>query len=1766
MAKEVVYKATLDASKLVSGLKDISDGIDKLQKSFDKALVVKIDTSQFSALQLTITRSFDRLGSKLVNDFDANTNKIIATLNKLGPAAATVGQEIGAQLAKGMTAGANNAAKQVESTTEAMAQRLQDRLQNIFNGLHASYSRLGSAYGPGAQSLLNEKLSAQKLALPQNLNDLTINGAGKYESKTYVDAIRRAFIDTQTEVRKTMALESEFQKMNARIGPVMGDGSFVRGGNAAQIGPLMANGAFGFGGSGRFSNAAAEKQAAADAKAAQTERAKLLAAEEAAQKRIAVATQGTKTSQDGVGASLLQSISLTLRWLLVFRVIRDVTQAIEQSIGALISSGSQFIKAQETQTLGLQGILAENFTLVDLQGKQLQGTARLNALQSDAKEQWTGIAKMALQTGGSTEQLVHLYERLLPLASRYGKSLEDAQKMTLNASLAGKFLGMSDDTLASSINGLLMGRAPARNPLVSALGLSTADVAQLKNTPALFDKIQEKLQGLVETAGPEFQTTFTAMSAKFQDFLAKIGAEIDQPFIERFKQFVGLLEGKLFVGGTGTFTPVLASFLQTLKAAAAEVLQPLDDFGHSLSATAGRDAPAFVLGLATVAKSIVQLGVYVAQAVIAVTEFVSRHSEMFSVLSTLGPIVLLVAAAFSKFNTAMIAAAASGGLFSRLATSLFGATTKLVEGSTTATTSMTAFGLSVRALGTATVVGAAVAGIGMLIDWVMRLKTEADATRSSLDSLGTGDFGRTQLAASKLLNSTDANTIESGAQQFTAISDRKLSMLGQKYGITTAQSAHAATNQLTSMIDQALAQKNYQKASELRATLADIRNLLMPSENASKFKDAIDALNETTNKTAENFIAIHAAAKKFAEDEAALAVLREAANIDHTIEPKPIPGPPPKQPAFDDTKYRVGEADNLRLLDQAQKDLDSEHKQALVSDEDFASKSDDIQAQRVRVAQMWLNIEQTTYMKWYDEKKKTATNVEKLDEDSTKKMAEFNDRQNKINADARDKDRKVGDEAFAHQQRITDELIAEKARANSLISGTLGNRGATQESQLQNALAGIQNSQAKLGIGPDAETQRIKNAIPLVQDLTHAELALKNIQAQRAQVQSDLAVLDNKYQRGEITLADQIKGTVVVHQQQIQLNNAEISQLQAQLTVREALAALIGTTLDPEQIAAVTAAIEKLKNENVTLGQTLYTNTQAVEAFNQAMAATAQFAGVFDYMNSGLGTFVGLISKATSGASQISGMIKSWMDMAAKAGNAGGGIGGFFSGFSPMQDKQNADGSTSKALGIGAAGLGAITFGASTAIAVASALYARAVQKAKDDMTKSIKGVTDELAAGTITIGQSLPALEAARKAAVDKYSQSKTGRSALKDMLPQFDQQIQQTINELNNKIKSFKDKLKDSLLGTGPFADFARQLMQLSIEVNDYLDAVAGLYGKASQQYTAALADVKKLYEETLVEAKAAYESQLMDANSQALQDAQNVLDLIQQQSDLYSQLADLADQKQQLEAQAKQDIIDQGKAQAQLDKSRADNAKKILDIEKQIAAVIQKAADDETAIRQRGILEAQETIAQQKAREIAQVRTDAQTQLDDLKQQLADANSATGDFTQQQADLNQQYADKLAALNKQEAALTKQVATTQHQIELNNIRLDVAQRIAGVEGSIFDITGNDLELERKRGEIQIQQAEAKVKQWQQVKELVDAIVTNGEPMFNAPPGFPQINVQIGDIIIAPTTGSTTPTPPTGPGSGNGGNDKPAPGDGRRPPKQAPDAFSAFERQFLS
>ena len=830
----------------------------------------------------------------------------------------------------------------------------------------------------------------------------------------------------------------------------------------------------------------------------------------------------------------------------------------------------------------------------------------------------------------------------------------------------------------------------------------------------------------------------------------------------------------------------------------------------------------------------------------------------------------------------------------------------------------------------------------------------------------------------------------------------------------------------------------------------------------------------------------------------------------------------------------------MRLLDDKQRVYDAMHRNILLTEKDFIEKSRILEDQKYQTAIAFLDAEEKAYNKHEQDVINFHKQKGDYDDPNVKQNIEergrqfrstlFSQRQT-VEGDRRTAlaIRDIDDLGLA--RRLKREFDEAKPEVQGFIDGMFGK---TEDKTVDAFDKKIEEIKQRFERAPEIAKPLIEQLLGTKSDAARfkqAQRDLANVESQLSKLQQRHQSLDAQLTSGAISQAQYAEGVKSLRGEEDQLLVKKIALIDVLRMLGEQYGA------DADQLNQLAGSQDAAAASLSTLRSEAMRAHQAFQDLQNVMGAFQEVGQIFK----GFGSSFNNVMQGIEGVSRFGQGIKDLTSSLSQLKTSSGqtSFGNFFSQFSAVgaffkkKDFNNpftGNGVDGQSVASTASSvIGGITFGVGAAISVAGALFERAVKHIKEKVTKNLEDVSKALSDGTINLAQADERLEQARKDAIAKYSGSKAGRAALKDLLPDIDKQLDDLKNRAKDIRKSFDEKLRDTKLGSGPFADFAKMLLDLEKTTKEYLDT----FRKGTQQYADALRKVSELWDATLRQAKLNLQSQLFDFNSQAINDAMQVFDLMDQRAELFEQLADVEERFADLREQEKEDAIDKEKEWNQIQKTRTDNAKKMLDLQKQIADVIRKAAEDEAEIRRRGVLEAQETIAVTKAREISQVRNEAQDRIDDLRDQLKELQDAQSD-TSAIDDFNKKWEKRAKQVEKETKELDKQRAKTREQIRLNEVRLRVAREIAQIEGAVFDLTGDRISLEERAGKIAIEQARIRVKQWEETKKLIESIIESGKGvLFTPPPGFPQINVKIGDINVNTTNNQNG----TGTGQGDGG-----------------------------
>lgn len=252
--------------------------------------------------------------------------------------------------------------------------------------------------------------------------------------------------------------------------------------------------------------------------------------------------------------------------------VSSVTNAFSQ----LVSAGTKFNMAMETNAIGMAGILT---SMTTLNGKTLEWNQAMGISQGIIKS----LNQDALKTAATSEELVNTFRALLGPGLGAGMNIEQIQKLTTVGVNAVKSLGLNGPQLIQELRDLVQGGIrPANSTLATALGLTDADIKAAKtSSEGLFSFLMERLAGF-DKAAKETPKTLAGLQDQLKEGLTRAMAAAVKPVQDEYKKTLQDISGALFDKNLDISPEVVAN----LEAAGQHVANMAQDF-KSVAATVG---------------------------------------------------------------------------------------------------------------------------------------------------------------------------------------------------------------------------------------------------------------------------------------------------------------------------------------------------------------------------------------------------------------------------------------------------------------------------------------------------------------------------------------------------------------------------------------------------------------------------------------------------------------------------------------------------------------------------------------------------------------------------------------------------------------------------------------------------------------------------------------------------------------------------------------------------------------------------------------------------------------------------------------------------------------------------------------------------------------------------------------------------------------------------------------------------------------------------
>lgn len=258
---------------------------------------------------------------------------------------------------------------------------------------------------------------------------------------------------------------------------------------------------------------------------------------------------------------------------------------VANAFGQLVSAGTKFNMAMETNAIGMSGILT---SMTTINGKTLEWNQAMGISQGIIKS----LNNDALKTAATSEELVNTFRALLGPGLGAGMDIEQIQKLTTVGVNAVKSLGLNGPQLIQELRDLVQGGIrPANSTLATALGLTDADIKQAKqSSEGLFSFLMERLAGF-DQAAKETPKTLAGLQDQLKEGITRAMAAAVKPVQEEYKNTLREISGVLFDENL----EISPDVINNLEAAGQHVANMAQDFKSVASIVAPVVEPAVSL-------------------------------------------------------------------------------------------------------------------------------------------------------------------------------------------------------------------------------------------------------------------------------------------------------------------------------------------------------------------------------------------------------------------------------------------------------------------------------------------------------------------------------------------------------------------------------------------------------------------------------------------------------------------------------------------------------------------------------------------------------------------------------------------------------------------------------------------------------------------------------------------------------------------------------------------------------------------------------------------------------------------------------------------------------------------------------------------------------------------------------------------------------------------------------------------------------------------
>lgn len=236
-------------------------------------------------------------------------------------------------------------------------------------------------------------------------------------------------------------------------------------------------------------------------------------------------TESVGLTRSSAGA-LSNYVGIVVKLAAAWTGVRTVVQGL--------AAGLEFNRIIESSKLGIAALITAEANLRDEHGKLLRGTDALAAAQGLAAAQLVKLRIAGIRTAATTEELVTSFQEAVGAGISVGLTLDQIRKFTVQVAQAATNINLPFNQLNQEVRSILQGTIDRNSRIAKALQLNNAEINAAKQQNRLADLLNEKFAAF-NISGEAAVSTWAALSSNIKDAVQLIAGASTEPLFIRIR-------------------------------------------------------------------------------------------------------------------------------------------------------------------------------------------------------------------------------------------------------------------------------------------------------------------------------------------------------------------------------------------------------------------------------------------------------------------------------------------------------------------------------------------------------------------------------------------------------------------------------------------------------------------------------------------------------------------------------------------------------------------------------------------------------------------------------------------------------------------------------------------------------------------------------------------------------------------------------------------------------------------------------------------------------------------------------------------------------------------------------------------------------------------------------------------------------------------------------------------------------------------------------